>query len=173
MCIFFVASRRRHTRCALVTGVQTCALPISTIAQASGGLLAQPAMAPGLAIVTMVAAVGGLLLVDSGVRHGSAGLRMPLLAVAGGFAMLWGYELNVQLIGALTGQRATTLLLLSPAVALLLLPTFVIAAMDIGRERMRLSRTAAMRAIVLLGAAAYLVLIGLADRKSTRLNSSH
>src|SRR3546814_14545925 len=87
---------------------------------------------------------------------------MPLLAVAGGFAMLWGYELNVQLIGALTGQRATTLLLLSPAVALLLLPTFVIAAMDIGRERMRLSRTAAMRAIVLLGAAAYLVLIGLA-----------
>src|SRR3546814_21027617 len=26
---FFCASRRRHTRCALVTGVQTCALPIS------------------------------------------------------------------------------------------------------------------------------------------------
>src|SRR3546814_14770264 len=28
MCLFFVSSRRRHTRCALVTGVQTCALPI-------------------------------------------------------------------------------------------------------------------------------------------------
>src|SRR3546814_10720530 len=28
MCFFF-SSRRRHTRCALVTGVQTCALPIS------------------------------------------------------------------------------------------------------------------------------------------------
>src|SRR3546814_3769715 len=27
--IVFVSSRRRHTRCALVTGVQTCALPIS------------------------------------------------------------------------------------------------------------------------------------------------
>src|SRR3546814_7671454 len=26
---FFCSSRRRHTRCALVTGVQTCALPIS------------------------------------------------------------------------------------------------------------------------------------------------
>src|SRR3546814_6995617 len=25
---FFCSSRRRHTRCALVTGVQTCALPI-------------------------------------------------------------------------------------------------------------------------------------------------
>src|SRR3546814_19968065 len=29
MCFFF-SSRRRHTRCALVTGVQTCALPISS-----------------------------------------------------------------------------------------------------------------------------------------------
>src|SRR3546814_8501781 len=28
---FFFSSRRRHTRCALVTGVQTCALPIYAI----------------------------------------------------------------------------------------------------------------------------------------------
>src|SRR3546814_12207728 len=28
LCSFFFSSRRRHTRCALVTGVQTCALPI-------------------------------------------------------------------------------------------------------------------------------------------------
>src|SRR3546814_7790855 len=28
--MFFFSSRRRHTRCALVTGVQTCALPIYT-----------------------------------------------------------------------------------------------------------------------------------------------
>src|SRR3546814_7340097 len=28
---FFFSSRRRHTRCALVTGVQTCALPISDL----------------------------------------------------------------------------------------------------------------------------------------------
>src|SRR3546814_7543803 len=28
VCSFFFSSRRRHTRCALVTGVQTCALPI-------------------------------------------------------------------------------------------------------------------------------------------------
>src|SRR3546814_1994422 len=28
LCCFFFSSRRRHTRCALVTGVQTCALPI-------------------------------------------------------------------------------------------------------------------------------------------------
>src|SRR3546814_2775092 len=29
--MFFFSSRRRHTRCALVTGVQTCALPISDL----------------------------------------------------------------------------------------------------------------------------------------------
>src|SRR3546814_20258084 len=28
LCYVFFSSRRRHTRCALVTGVQTCALPI-------------------------------------------------------------------------------------------------------------------------------------------------
>src|SRR3546814_4146110 len=33
---FFFSSRRRHTRCALVTGVQTCALPISVIPEGVG-----------------------------------------------------------------------------------------------------------------------------------------
>src|SRR3546814_3165498 len=28
ICLLFFSSRRRHTSCALVTGVQTCALPI-------------------------------------------------------------------------------------------------------------------------------------------------
>src|SRR3546814_6278220 len=32
--VFFFSSRRRHTRCALVTGVQTCALPILRLAHA-------------------------------------------------------------------------------------------------------------------------------------------
>src|SRR3546814_2717820 len=31
--LFFFSSRRRHTSCALVTGVQTCALPIFKIVQ--------------------------------------------------------------------------------------------------------------------------------------------
>src|SRR3546814_7905317 len=31
MVVVFFSSRRRHTRCALVTGVQTCALPILLI----------------------------------------------------------------------------------------------------------------------------------------------
>src|SRR3546814_1781195 len=32
---FFFSSRRRHTRCALVTGVQTCALPIFRLLDAA------------------------------------------------------------------------------------------------------------------------------------------
>src|SRR3546814_10313860 len=44
-CVFF-SSKRRHTRCALVTGVQTCALPIfafvfaGAMAGLAGGLFA-------------------------------------------------------------------------------------------------------------------------------------
>lgn len=127
-----------------------------------GGSALLPWIEPSLALAAMITAAGGLLLIDSGLRQAGAGLRMPIPAVAGAFAMLWAYELNVQLIGALTGKPASTLILLAPAVALLLLPTFVLAAMDVGRERIRLSRPAAMRAIALLGAAAYLVMIGLA-----------
>src|SRR3546814_18024117 len=40
MCLFVFSSRRRHTRCALVTGVQTCALPIFVLfgkAELAGG----------------------------------------------------------------------------------------------------------------------------------------
>src|SRR3546814_9600280 len=33
--VFFFSSRRRHTKCALVTGVQTCALPIWPAAPAA------------------------------------------------------------------------------------------------------------------------------------------
>src|SRR3546814_3762389 len=39
---FFFSSRRRHTRCALVTGVQTCALPISEPAQFDAAVIGQP-----------------------------------------------------------------------------------------------------------------------------------
>src|SRR3546814_7520007 len=36
-CLFFFSSRRRHTSCALVTGVQTCALPICAPPRRPGG----------------------------------------------------------------------------------------------------------------------------------------
>src|SRR3546814_7981040 len=45
--LFFFSSRRRHTRCALVTGVQTCALPIC-LARIALGPYAQPFVSEAL-----------------------------------------------------------------------------------------------------------------------------
>src|SRR3546814_1594668 len=48
---FFFSSRRRHTRCALVTGVQTCALPISALRTRPRGLAVDgEAWSAGLAV---------------------------------------------------------------------------------------------------------------------------
>src|SRR3546814_77680 len=46
---FFFSSRRRHTRCALVTGVQTCALPICPVPRSRGGRRARRTGARGSA----------------------------------------------------------------------------------------------------------------------------
>src|SRR3546814_19312380 len=48
--VFFVSRRRRHTRCALVTGVQTFALPISGACRPHlpGSQACRPAAAPPL-----------------------------------------------------------------------------------------------------------------------------
>src|SRR3546814_2024854 len=50
--LFVFSSRRRHTRCALVTGVQTCALPIyqwspARCRSAAGGFSYRPTPAAG------------------------------------------------------------------------------------------------------------------------------
>src|SRR3546814_14607317 len=65
---FFFSSRRRHTRCALVTGVQTCALPIFQVGKVSIGLPALRAdlgMALGTAgwvmgVFALIGVVGGI-----------------------------------------------------------------------------------------------------------------
>src|SRR3546814_3815540 len=53
---FFFSSRRRHTRCALVTGVQTCALPIFE----SGRQRFQAVQAEGAGTVAAAAAAAGV-----------------------------------------------------------------------------------------------------------------
>src|SRR3546814_7638300 len=47
--VFFFSSRRRHTICALVTGVQTCALPIFIKDISNGAHCAVTGPAPGVA----------------------------------------------------------------------------------------------------------------------------
>src|SRR3546814_4259273 len=62
VCFFFFSSRRRHTRCALVTGVQTCALPIYgvdlTLMQGDLRFLIGP---NGAGKTTLVDAITGLV----------------------------------------------------------------------------------------------------------------
>src|SRR3546814_13649666 len=70
ICIFFFSSRRRHTRGALVTGVQTCALPIS------GGRSARRALGFRRSGAAAPAGGGGSRHRGRGrlaSRHGSAG----------------------------------------------------------------------------------------------------
>src|SRR3546814_7971941 len=61
---FFFSSRRRHTICALVTGVQTCALPISIHAakglefEAFGGMDRHDGDGLGLIVVVAVHEIG-------------------------------------------------------------------------------------------------------------------
>src|SRR3546814_10798718 len=63
---FFFSSRRRHTRCALVTGVQTCALPISQIpAEGLPAILYSTATAIGYVFPLLI----GTLMVTTEFRH--------------------------------------------------------------------------------------------------------
>src|SRR3546814_8687783 len=51
LCVyFFFSSRRRHTRCALVTGVQTCALPICRLKKCGANCIGVPADGAGIRI---------------------------------------------------------------------------------------------------------------------------
>src|SRR3546814_20113037 len=69
MLCFFFSSRRRHTRCALVTGVQTCALPI--YANGSGIRLS------GCASFSMMARVGTSMVAACRKSRTIALLRVP------------------------------------------------------------------------------------------------
>src|SRR3546814_17345145 len=82
-CSFFFSSRRRHTRCALVTGLQTCALPIlGPIRGATRWPLAGKLQNPldrGRVLESLdvgVSAINGLLTIGQGQRVG-------LIAVSG------------------------------------------------------------------------------------------
>src|SRR3546814_1299406 len=80
MVIFFFSSRRRHTRCALVTGVQTCALPIlpvpfiAAVIEIDGGGIVRGTMT-GAIPSDPVAAVGRpvrICIEDTGQRDETA-----------------------------------------------------------------------------------------------------
>src|SRR3546814_2369121 len=72
MCFFF-SSRRRHTRCALVTGVQTCALPIFTYAGFVGGFYLS------LGVLWLVLFLAALAIIGPRALSLFRGIRTPVL----------------------------------------------------------------------------------------------
>src|SRR3546814_8928511 len=84
---FFFSSRRRHTRCALVTGVQTCALPIlEDTAQCSRYCACgtkKSFVRTSLAITAISAAVSGGTL-----KHGGRCQRHTTAHMGGGWFAL-------------------------------------------------------------------------------------
>src|SRR3546814_20587589 len=70
--VFFFSSRRRHTSCALVTGVQTCALPIFVIADGEDGAMA------GLFILAAAASAFAGEIFE---REGAHDVPLPLIGV--------------------------------------------------------------------------------------------
>src|SRR3546814_4135219 len=61
---FFISSRRRHTRCALVPGVQTCALPISLLPGSVGRRPPKPNPMPRRAVLSDEQRMALLALTD-------------------------------------------------------------------------------------------------------------
>src|SRR3546814_7234566 len=59
-CFVFFSSRRRHTRCALVTGVQTCALPIFNSGPEASRLLRELAALIGAPVTSTLMGLGAL-----------------------------------------------------------------------------------------------------------------
>ncbi|NJS14024.1 MAG: hypothetical protein HC788_04675 [Sphingopyxis sp.] len=127
---------------------------------ALGGLPIRPGLdSDGMRLVDMVTASGGLLLVEHFARHRGEGVRMPVIVVGGGIAALWAYTLNIHLLGWLSGSAPSTLIALEPLFALFVLPALVLVALDTGRDRIRLSRTIAVRTLAIFGLAVYLTIM--------------
>src|SRR3546814_10476002 len=69
--MFFFSSRRRHTRCALVTGVQTCALPILDSGGFQTGLEVESGCGNGGACIG-----GDTVVLQAGTSDGSQALTL-------------------------------------------------------------------------------------------------
>src|SRR3546814_9613785 len=81
VCMFFFSSRRRHTRCALVTGVQTCALPILDLATKHS----RNDMPRLFMFGWLIAALGGLLIFGTWASHYALPVMLPAACCAAAF----------------------------------------------------------------------------------------
>ena len=78
--IFFFSSRRRHTRSFHVTGVQTCALPISTALKSPPGVKSPPVVRspPGKRSLTQSGVASTTTSESSPMKPKTASMRSPV-----------------------------------------------------------------------------------------------
>src|SRR3546814_13202320 len=81
--MFFFSSRRRHTRCALVTGVQTCALPICS-GLLTFGVPTSPGVPADLAKYTLTADYNDLASVEALLRDHAGEIAAVILEPVAG-----------------------------------------------------------------------------------------
>src|SRR3546814_3115062 len=109
MPVFFFSSRRRHTRCALVTGVQTCALPILTGIGALhvGAAIGSAVVGRRVVLVGGVEGIGELVVLA--LADTPEGDRQPLPPAAA-FAFEIALEMRVEqlVVTQLVGDRKST-----------------------------------------------------------------
>src|SRR3546814_10897946 len=82
-CDFFFSSIRRHARCALVTGVQTCALPIFYVPRDGWGRYVLQLLAANLALAVVVLCGSGPLVDWMAAGAMTRALRVLLVITAG------------------------------------------------------------------------------------------
>src|SRR3546814_1584828 len=174
---FFFSSRRRHTICALVTGVQTCALPIShgpdcifLLAPASPAsrVAAVAREASGYLTYVSLKGVTGAATPDG--SSGAAQVAMirqhTELPVAVGFGIRdWT---SARAVGAIADGVVVGSALVAEAERLQDRP----AELPVVLQRKMAELRAALDSLPAQTANLEAATIG-ADRKSTRLNSSH
>src|SRR3546814_7308744 len=143
---FFFSSRRRHTRCALVTGVQTCALPIFVETLRHSRESGVPWTRPG-------ANLPGSAFMDPGLRRDDTGIWTRPVTDRLVIALA---QLN-QLVGDLRGNADAMLVASAKAAGADLIVYPELQLIGYPQEDLVLKPALAERA----------------DRKSTRLNSRH
>src|SRR3546814_7677362 len=93
---FFFSSRRRHTRCALVTGVQTCALPI--LHAESRGNARAVSQAGAMGLMQIMPATWAMLSARHGLGADPFDVRSNILAGAAYLRAMWDRYRDVPLM---------------------------------------------------------------------------
>src|SRR3546814_15665619 len=123
---FFFSSRRRHTRCALVTGVQTCALPISARRPA---IARAPRAADRKRMIVALKEDGDPLAADYDKARDRAEAAARIARSSGDYPLLSSGDINIY---ALFVERAVGLIRRG-GMAGLLVPSGIAAAQTASR----------------------------------------